>query len=335
MRFFPIVWRNLLRRKFRTFFTVGAIFFAFLLFGVLMAIRAAFAMGVDMAGQGRLMVIDKVSIINPLPASYEAQIRQIDGVTDTTHANWFGGYYQDVRNQFATFAVDPESWLRIYSKEYDLPEEQKKAFFADRTGAIIGSDTAKKVRVHGRAADSGPGHDLPPARWRSVGVHDRRDLRFENQGLGQDPAGFQLSVPAGNDPRAKRLPRSLQLVRLHDREPGSRAGDRREDRRVVRQLSVGDEDEHREGLRLRLGEAGRRHRLDHDVDRCDGDVHDPARRRQYDGAGHTRAHQRAGRAEDARIRRRPHPPDGVARIDPHRSGWRRTGSCDLRTRSSP
>ena len=144
MKFLPIVWRNLLRRKFRTVFTIGAIFFAFLLFGVLMAIRSAFSMGIDMAGQGRLMVIDKVSIINPLPASYEAQIRQIDGVTDTTHANWFGGYYQDVRNQFATFAVDPESWLRIYSKEYDLPEEQKKAFFADRTGAIIGSDTAKK-----------------------------------------------------------------------------------------------------------------------------------------------------------------------------------------------
>ena len=105
MKFFPIVWRNLLRRKFRTAFTMGAIFFAFLLFGVLMAIRSAFSMGVDMAGQGRLMVIDKVSIINPLPASYESQIKQIPGVTDTTHANWFGGYYQEVRNQFATFAV--------------------------------------------------------------------------------------------------------------------------------------------------------------------------------------------------------------------------------------
>jgi putative ABC transport system permease protein len=144
MRFLPIVWRNLLRRKFRTFFTMGAIFFAFLLFGVLMAIKSAFAMGVDMAGQGRLMVIDKVSIINPLPASYENQIRQIDGVTDITHANWFGGYYQDVRNQFATFATDPESWLRVYPKEFDLPEDQKKAWIADRTGAIVGIDTAKK-----------------------------------------------------------------------------------------------------------------------------------------------------------------------------------------------
>ena len=144
MKFLPIVWRNLLRRKFRTVFTVGAIFFAFMLFGVLMAIRAAFSMGVDMAGQGRLMVIDKVSIINPLPASYESQIKLIDGVTDTTHANWFGGYYQDVKNQFATFATEPASWLRIYAKEFDLPEDQKKAFLADRTGAIVGADTAKK-----------------------------------------------------------------------------------------------------------------------------------------------------------------------------------------------
>ncbi len=144
MKFLPIVWRNLLRRKFRTLFTMGAIFFAFLLFGVLMAIRSAFSMGVDMAGQGRLMVMDKVSIINPLPASYEGQIRQVPGVTDVTHANWFGGYYQEVRNQFPTFATDPESWLRIYSKEFELPEDQKKAFIANRTGAVVGADTARK-----------------------------------------------------------------------------------------------------------------------------------------------------------------------------------------------
>jgi putative ABC transport system permease protein len=167
MKFLPLVWRNLLRRKVRTIFTVLSIFIAFVLFGVLMAIRMAFSMGVDMAGQGRLMVIDKVSIINPLPASYESQIKIVEGVTDTTHANWFGGYYQEVRNQFATFAVEPESWLRIYNKEYDLPDDQKKAFYADRTGAVVGADTAKKygfkvgqrVPINGtiyRRPDGGP-----------------------------------------------------------------------------------------------------------------------------------------------------------------------------------
>jgi putative ABC transport system permease protein len=179
MKFLPIVWRNLMRRKFRTFFTIGAIFFAFLLFGVLMAIRAAFSLGVDMAGQGRLMVIDKVSIINPLPASYESQIRQIPGVTDTTHANWFGGYYQDVRNQFATFATEPESWLRIYAREFELPDDQKKAFFADRTGAIVGLDTAKKYgfKVGQRVPIQGTIYRRPdggPWEFTIDGIYDSR-----------------------------------------------------------------------------------------------------------------------------------------------------------------
>ena len=79
MKFLPLVWRNLLRRKVRTIFTILSIFIAFVLFGVLMAIRAAFSMGVDMAGADRLMVIDKVSIIQPLPASYEPQIGRSTG----------------------------------------------------------------------------------------------------------------------------------------------------------------------------------------------------------------------------------------------------------------
>jgi putative ABC transport system permease protein len=120
------------------------VFFAFLLFCVLMAIRTAFSMNIQLTGQERLMVIHKVSLINPLPAAYEGRIKQVPGVTEVTHANWFGGYYQDVRNQFATFAVDPEGWLHIYRTEFELPEDQKKAFIADRTGAVVGIDTAKK-----------------------------------------------------------------------------------------------------------------------------------------------------------------------------------------------
>ena len=143
MKFLPLVLRNLLRRKVRTIFTILSIVVAFVLFGVLMAIRAAFSMGVDIAGADRLMVIHRVSIIQPLPQSYGPKIRAVPGVTDMTHANWFGGYYQDPSNFMANMAVDPESWLRMYP-EFQMPEEQKKAWFANRTGAIVGIDTAKK-----------------------------------------------------------------------------------------------------------------------------------------------------------------------------------------------
>jgi putative ABC transport system permease protein len=143
MKFLPLVWRNLMRRKIRTIITTLAILVAFILFGTLMAIRAAFTLGVDVAGADRLMTIHKVSLIQLLPKSYGERIRGVDGVKDVTHANWFGAYYQETSNAFANMAVEPESWLRMYP-EFAVPEDQKKAWLADRTGAIVGIATAKK-----------------------------------------------------------------------------------------------------------------------------------------------------------------------------------------------
>ena len=143
MRFLHIVWRNLMRRKIRTIFTLLSIFVAFLLFGYLMAVRTAFGMGVDLAGADRLMVLNKISIIMPLPGNYVDKVRAIEGVKDVTHANWFGGYYQETKNQFPNMAVEGESWLRMYP-EFIVPEDQKKAWMADRQGVIIGADTMKR-----------------------------------------------------------------------------------------------------------------------------------------------------------------------------------------------
>jgi putative ABC transport system permease protein len=143
MKYLHIVWKNLMRRKIRTIFTLLSIFVAFLLFGYLMAVRTAFSMGVELAGADRLMVLNKISLIMPIPKNYMGKVQAIEGVKDVTHANWFGGYYQETKNQFANMAVEPESWLRMYP-EFSVPEDQKKAWIADRQGAIIGVDTMKR-----------------------------------------------------------------------------------------------------------------------------------------------------------------------------------------------
>jgi putative ABC transport system permease protein len=143
MKFMHIVWKNLMRRKIRTTFTLLSIFVAFVLFGYLMAIRSAFSMGIDLAGADRLMVLNKISIIMPLPVSYKNRIAQLEGVKQVTFANWFGGYYQETKNQFPNMAVDAENWFTMYS-EFVVPEEQHKAWLADRQGAIIGADLAKR-----------------------------------------------------------------------------------------------------------------------------------------------------------------------------------------------
>lgn len=70
MKFLPLLWSSLWRKKIRTVFTLLSVFIAFLLFGVLMTIRGAFSFGVEIAGIDRLVLIHKVSLIMPLPVSY-------------------------------------------------------------------------------------------------------------------------------------------------------------------------------------------------------------------------------------------------------------------------
>jgi putative ABC transport system permease protein len=153
MKFLPLVWSNLRRKRVRTIFTLLSILVAFLLFGYLAAVRGAFDMGIQIAGVDRLVMTHKTSIILPLPLSYQDRIASVPGVVDVANASWFGGIYQDPKNFFAQMAVDPERYLRLYP-EFLLPEDQKKAWLADRTGAICGRYLAD--RYHWKIGDRIP-----------------------------------------------------------------------------------------------------------------------------------------------------------------------------------
>jgi putative ABC transport system permease protein len=143
MRYLPLVWRNLLRRKTRTIFTLLSIVMAFLLFGILSALNMAFAGNVELAGNDRLIIQHKVSIIQLLPESYRARLESTPGVVDVLHQTWFGGIYQKPSNFFMQTPVIPDRLLKVYP-EYILPDDQKKAWLSDRTCAIVGRQTATR-----------------------------------------------------------------------------------------------------------------------------------------------------------------------------------------------
>jgi putative ABC transport system permease protein len=143
MKFLPLIFANLLRKKVRTALTIGSFAVALFLFGLLATIRVAFSQGIDVAGADRLMVINKVSIIQPLPLPYRDRIRRIPGVKQVTFANWFGGVYIDEKNFFPQFAIDAETYRSMYP-EFVIPEDQWKAFQEDKAGAIAGKLTADK-----------------------------------------------------------------------------------------------------------------------------------------------------------------------------------------------
>ncbi|HTR41332.1 MAG TPA: FtsX-like permease family protein [Pseudomonadales bacterium] len=143
MKFLHLIWCNLKRKKTRTSLTLLSIVIAFMLFGLLAAIQQALVGGVALAGADRLIVRDKVSIINLLPQSYEARMDRIPGVDFSTHQTWFGGIYQDPKNFFMQNPVEPEKFLKIHP-EILLPPDQEKAWLETRTGAIVGRRSAER-----------------------------------------------------------------------------------------------------------------------------------------------------------------------------------------------
>ncbi|HEY6454975.1 MAG TPA: FtsX-like permease family protein [Steroidobacteraceae bacterium] len=136
-RFLPLLLANLRRRTPRSMFTLLSIAVAFLLYGLLAAVKNGFEANGNLAGVDRLVTMAKVSIVQPLPISYLQRIASVPGVKLVTHSTWFGGHYQDERNIIITYPVPPESYLEMYP-EVRLPPAQKEHWLHDRVGAIVG-----------------------------------------------------------------------------------------------------------------------------------------------------------------------------------------------------
>ena len=145
MKFIPLIWANLSRKRVRTTLTIGSFAVALFLFGILAATRSAFGQFEETAGADRLVVTNKVSLIQPLPIAYRDKIARVPGVTGVTFFHWFGGVYQDEKNFFAQFAIDPENQLKIYN-EFSVPDEQWQAFRAERIACVAGRKLADRFK---------------------------------------------------------------------------------------------------------------------------------------------------------------------------------------------
>jgi putative ABC transport system permease protein len=143
MKYLPFIFRNLFRKKTRTILTIGSIAVALFLFGLLVTIETALNAGVDVAGVDRLIVRNKISLIMPLPLSYQERLRQMDHVSEATFATWFGAIYQEPRNFFPQFAIDTQTYRSVFP-EFVISDDEWQAFLADQEGAVVGRVTADR-----------------------------------------------------------------------------------------------------------------------------------------------------------------------------------------------
>jgi putative ABC transport system permease protein len=136
-RWLPIVWANLKRRKLRLAFTFVSILMAFLMFGMLDAMRTSLAGVVNVIGADRVLVQSKINMIMPLPRGHYEKIRATPGVKAAASFNWFGGVYKDAKQPIQMQATDPAEFLRVYP-EVKLKPEEITAWERNRQGMIIG-----------------------------------------------------------------------------------------------------------------------------------------------------------------------------------------------------
>jgi putative ABC transport system permease protein len=143
MKYVNLVLKSARRSKRRTLLTVMSVAIAVFLFAALRAVLDGFNAASEASSSTRIVTLRSTSLIFQMPTSHAETIKSTAGVQDLTWANWFGGIYKDPQNFFAQFAIEPESYLRMYP-EFLLAPEERKAFLEDRTGCIVGDGLAKR-----------------------------------------------------------------------------------------------------------------------------------------------------------------------------------------------
>jgi len=143
VKFSRLVLANLFRKKVRLILTIGSFAIALVLFTFLAVVKSAFSRGTELAGADRLVVINRTGLIQTIPLAYRDKILRIPGVKAVTHNNWFGGVYQDEKNFFPQFVIDPENQRQVMT-EMRVPDDQWATFLNDRQGAVAGAALAKR-----------------------------------------------------------------------------------------------------------------------------------------------------------------------------------------------
>jgi putative ABC transport system permease protein len=144
MKFIEFLLKNLMRNRRRTLLTVSCIAVSLFLVATLRTVLTELQSSADTPESAlRLVTRHRVSIAAFLPISYRDRIAQVEGVRAVIASVWFGGVYRDPRDYFPQFAVNTDQFFLI-NADMRIPEDQKRAFLADRTGAIAGDTLVER-----------------------------------------------------------------------------------------------------------------------------------------------------------------------------------------------
>lgn len=135
---------SVLRWRVLFIFTVVTVIVAFFLFVLLISMNRLFDDGVDMEQPARLVVSNDISIMQPLPLSYEAQIGDVEGVDIVSKNVFFGAFYQDPSSGLMAIATEPRQFLSLMSEVTFKYERYRDNWVNDPATILVGRELAEK-----------------------------------------------------------------------------------------------------------------------------------------------------------------------------------------------
>ena len=142
MKFLPLVWAGIWRKKGRAFLTLASIVNAFLIFGLLQGLST----GIDNVARDSeaavLMTFSRVSQIEPLPMGHAAQIRTVQGVTAVTPMVIFTSTYRTPTQFVPAIAINIDEYLSVYPR-VKVDAAARNALRQTRNGALVSERLAK------------------------------------------------------------------------------------------------------------------------------------------------------------------------------------------------
>ena len=144
MKFLPLVWAMLWRRRVRTMTTFASIAIAFMLFGMLQAFNALFHLDARLAGADNLLTTDRYGRLDRgLPYAFRGRIERLEGVRAVTPLVVFPMAYGNFREDTGiAIATDASIFM---DARFVISPEHRQAFEATRTGLVAGRQMAAKL----------------------------------------------------------------------------------------------------------------------------------------------------------------------------------------------
>jgi putative ABC transport system permease protein len=143
MKYFPLIWTGLWRKKLRTIFTCLSITSAFLLYGVLHGVTSGLDQVIGQMSDARLRVQNRVSITRPLPIRYLQSIEAVPGIDHVAYIAWLDAYFRESKNAIQASAVEIQRLVDT-TPDVQLTPNTIEGMQHNRLGAVVGRDLANQ-----------------------------------------------------------------------------------------------------------------------------------------------------------------------------------------------